>query len=94
MVQDQILPAVALMRQYGDTKPSTSDLLANFPLGFTTGDAEVDQAATVLRALYVRDLRELQTQIDDVVEGVQAVTANPKTTVGGEGSGGGKRSKT
>ena len=34
-------------------------------------DAQVDQAACVLRLLYLKELRQLQTAIDDAIVGVQ-----------------------
>lgn len=48
-------------------------------LGFETGDPVVDRLATVLRLLYIRDLRQLQTTIDRMVVEVQEFTANPRT---------------
>ena len=50
-----------------------------FSLGFSTGDKQVDKAATVLRLLYIDDLRTLQTQVNDIVATLQDFTANPKT---------------
>jgi len=50
-----------------------------FSLGFTTGDKSVDRAATVLRLLYIDDLRSLQTQVNEIVSTLQDFTANPKT---------------
>eukprot|EP00741_Cyanophora_paradoxa_P022698 tig00021494_g21920.t1 len=38
-----------------------------FPLGFETGDPLLDKAARVLRLLHTRDLRELQTRINQVI---------------------------
>ena len=53
--------------------------LSMFPLGFSSGDATVDRCATVLRMLYLRDLRVLQDGINDILETAQQYTANPKT---------------
>lgn len=53
--------------------------LSMFPLGFSSGDATVDRCATVLRMLYLRDLRILQDGINNVLETAQQYTANPKT---------------
>lgn len=39
----------------------------------------VDAAASVLRMLYVADLRELQDQVNELLMQLQALTANPKT---------------
>jgi hypothetical protein len=49
------------------------------PLGFSVGDPQVDNAALVLRSLYIQDLRKLQTTIDETLVQVQEFTANPKT---------------
>lgn len=51
----------------------------HFPLGFETGDAALDRAATVLRMLYVRDLRGLQSAVDRALVSVQELTADPRT---------------
>lgn len=53
--------------------------LDEMPLGFETGDPAVDQAAKVLRLLYVRRLREVQDGINEIVAAMQNVTADPKT---------------
>ncbi len=61
--------------------------LDDFPLGFETGgksitifrhvyanltlDAVLDRAATVLRMLYVNDLRHLQTHINELIATMQ-----------------------
>ena len=52
---------------------------ADFPLGFSTGDATLDRAAVILRMLYVADLRELQDAVNDILVTVQEFTAQPKT---------------
>lgn len=48
-------------------------------LGFETGDPVLNNAAKILRLLYVHDLRDLQTHINEAIVAVQAITANPKT---------------
>ncbi|KAI8464030.1 MAG: putative carnitine deficiency-associated protein-domain-containing protein [Monoraphidium minutum] len=53
--------------------------LEQLPLGFETGDARVDGAARLLRLLFLRDLRALQSGVDEAVVSVQELTANPKT---------------
>jgi len=53
-----------------------------FPLGFTTGESQTNVvvvASTILRLLYIKDLRELQTSINDLIVAVQSFTANPRT---------------
>lgn len=42
-------------------------------------DKSVDKAATVLRLLYIQNLRELQTLVNEVLVVVQEFTANPQT---------------
>ncbi len=53
--------------------------MKNLPLGFATGDSGVDNAALILRSLFIQDLRKLQSTIDETVVNVQEYTANPKT---------------
>lgn len=48
-------------------------------LGFDTGDYVMNQALKVLRLLYIHDLRDLQTHINECIVAVQNLTANPKT---------------
>lgn len=61
-----------------DTSVSAEEM-ERLPLGFDSGDPVLDYAATVLRLLYVQDLRVLQTFIDETIVQVQEWTANPKT---------------
>lgn len=42
-------------------------------------DNGANQAARVLRLLFVQDIRELQTRINEAIVAVQKITANPKT---------------
>lgn len=48
-------------------------------LGFDLGETILNQAAKLLRLLYIQDLRNLQTKANEVIVAVQSVTANPKT---------------
>ncbi|KAL4447482.1 hypothetical protein ABPG75_004701 [Micractinium tetrahymenae] len=58
---------------------AVSAMLAQYPLGFSTGDAGADLASTILRMLYIKDLRALQTLVDSAIVQVQEYTANPRT---------------
>jgi len=62
--------AIEAARSYTASAPSGSQGSLGgfspdaFPLGFSVGDPQVDAAATILRVLYINDLRHLQTQVD------------------------------
>lgn len=47
--------------------------------GFNMGDKMLDNAARGLSLLYIQDLRNLQTRINETIVAVQNITANPKT---------------
>ena len=53
--------------------------LEEFPLGFDTQDAVINQVALVLRMLYISDFRELQNDLNALIVLGQEYTANPKT---------------
>ncbi|KAL6447078.1 hypothetical protein ACFW04_001434 [Cataglyphis niger] len=46
---------------------------------FNMGDIMLDNAAKGLSLLYIQDLRNLQTKINETIVAVQNITANPKT---------------
>ncbi|XP_064100132.1 RNA transcription, translation and transport factor protein-like [Macrobrachium nipponense] len=48
-------------------------------LGFDTGDYVLNNAGKALRLMYIHDLRDLQTRINECIVSVQNITANPKT---------------
>lgn len=52
------------------------------PLGFTTGDSDLDLVARVLRILHIKELRRLQNAIDEAIVKHQDLTANPRTETG------------
>lgn len=47
--------------------------------GFDLGDANVNNAAKMLRLLFLDDIRNMQTHINECIVAVQNLTANPKT---------------
>ena len=47
--------------------------------GFDLEDSSLSEAVKVLRLLHIKELRHLQTSINELIVAVQAVTANPKT---------------
>lgn len=47
--------------------------------GFQLKKTAVENAAKILALLYIQDIRNLQTKINEVIVRVQSVTANPKT---------------
>jgi hypothetical protein len=63
----------------GTAKRKRSLEVKTFSLGFTTGDAKIDEAATVLRMKYLEDLRELQNGANNIISTLQNFTARPKT---------------
>lgn len=80
VLESQVLPCLAASRIPGSGgDASAASVLSGFPLGFSTGDQGVDIAATVLRMLYIKDMRELQDQIDAAIVKMQEITADPKT---------------
>ena len=42
-------------------------------------DEELDKAATVLKLLYIDDLRQFQNEVNAVIVSIQEFTANPRT---------------
>jgi len=58
-----------------------TSILRAYPdiLDFDTDDTLVNAAATILRMMYIKDLRETQTQLNMVISELQDYTANPKT---------------
>jgi RLL motif-containing protein 1 len=44
-------------------------------------DPVINEAAKILRLLYIKDLRILQTKINETIVSIQTITANPKTSL-------------
>lgn len=61
------------------TKNIESIPLDKTELGFDTGDYIINEAAKILRLLHIKDLRDLQSHINEAIVSVQALIANPKT---------------
>ncbi|CAL7941993.1 unnamed protein product [Xylocopa violacea] len=51
----------------------------NINPGFQLKKPAVENAAKILALLYIQDIRNLQTKINEVIVRVQTITANPKT---------------
>lgn len=47
--------------------------------GMDLGDPVLNQAAKILRLLHIQNIRQLQTQINELIVAAQNITANPKT---------------
>ena len=47
--------------------------------GFSFGDPVLNEAAKALRLLHIRELRQLQTEVNRLIMNVQSLTADPKT---------------
>lgn len=52
--------------------------LENFPLGFSTGNEALDQAAVVFKMLYLTELRERERDLNRAVTTAQQFTGDPK----------------
>mmetsp|Transcript_57386 Transcript_57386/g.124735 ORF Transcript_57386/g.124735 Transcript_57386/m.124735 type:complete len:82 (+) Transcript_57386:464-709(+) len=70
---------IAQLHQSGVASGTDAPKLDSLPLGLNTGDSVVDAAATVLRLLYIADLRELQSSVNEIIVALQEFTADPKT---------------
>jgi hypothetical protein len=58
-----------------------STLITAFPAGFSTASMHLDHVTTILRLLYMHDLKQLQFDINRLVAEVQMITASPQTDV-------------
>lgn len=74
VIQLRLSPAAFQATKEGQA----SDLqLDDFLLSYSTQDPVVDRVARAMTMLYVNDLRELQTDINDILVSAQEFTANP-----------------
>jgi RLL motif-containing protein 1 len=53
--------------------------LEKVTLGFDTRDKSLNDVCKIVRLLHLRNLRQLQTQIDSAMVSAQSITADPKT---------------
>lgn len=53
--------------------------LSQIHLGFDLKHSGVNDAAKVLRLLFLDDIRSLQTRINEAIVAVQTLTADPRT---------------
>ena len=72
-------------RHFGGQAPSPeeqsfSSTLQDIPLGFHLDDPVLADAAKILRLLYLEDLREIQSDINELIETIQKFTAPSTTT--------------
>ena len=81
-VEHEIVPVLRRKDDIGFTLDDDEKIRHVIPLGFQTGDEQVDMAARVLRILHIKELRRLQNAIDDAIVAHQEVTANPRTETG------------
>lgn len=49
--------------------------LADVPLGFAVDDPNVEMCSKVLRLLYIEDLKDLQSEINNLIESLQKFTS-------------------
>lgn len=64
------------------SKLTEEGILLNFETcdaGMDLKDPKLNQAAKILRYLFIHDIRNLQTKINECIVAVQCLTANPKT---------------
>jgi hypothetical protein len=87
VLETELLPVAEWSQELADKAENVkaltpSQILSSMvPLGFATGDDEIDLVSRVVRLSHLKDLRNLQTEVDDVLTSVQELTANPKTNV-------------
>jgi RLL motif-containing protein 1 len=69
----------ALKEALKTKNPGNPVQFENISFGLDIKSPNVSSAANVLRYLFIHDLRDLQTKINECLVCVQALTANPKT---------------
>lgn len=71
--------AIQVAKSKGSDKKERKFKVSGKDCGFNVGDPALEEAATALRLLHIRELRTLQTQINQLIVTAQALTADPKT---------------
>ena len=66
-------------QQKSDVKSKSGKIEDNSMPLKVGNDYVLNKCAKILRLLYVHDLRQLQTNINEIIAAVQSITANPKT---------------
>jgi RLL motif-containing protein 1 len=71
----------ALKEALKTKNPGNPIQFENISFGLDIKSPNVSNAANVLCYLFIHDLRDLQTKINECLVCVQALTANPKTAI-------------
>lgn len=79
VVKERLDPSVLQDSSRTSAKPGPPISFETIPLGLDLGDAELNHVAKMLRYLFIHDLRDLQTKINECIVAVQTLTADPKT---------------
>ncbi|KYQ55817.1 hypothetical protein ALC60_05316 [Trachymyrmex zeteki] len=69
------------IKQFNSVAKSKSLTKTIIGPSFNMGDTMLDNAAKGLSLLYIQDLRNLQTKINETIVAAQNITANPKTDI-------------
>ena len=83
LIKDRLSPAAlqafSKLNNSKEVANSVQLALKDIELGFDTNDKSLNEAAKILRLLHLKELRKLQTDINETIVVIQAITANPKT---------------
>ncbi|ESP00602.1 hypothetical protein LOTGIDRAFT_112115 [Lottia gigantea] len=76
LIQDRM---ASIKNNQNPPKKDEAIPLAQTVLGFETKDYIINEAAKIIRLLHIKELRDLQNNINSAIVSVQAITADPKT---------------
>ncbi|CAF0720329.1 unnamed protein product [Brachionus calyciflorus] len=84
LIADKLNPSSVQMfldeqKQSKIEKESIQLTLDSISTGIDSMDQILNDASKVLRLLHIKELRDLQTKINETIVNIQAITANPKT---------------